>query len=104
HARCVRPPTRTARLGATRLAHHARSGLVERLPRHTVLSPGRAALGLVLPGHRADSGLSGARAVRTRGVTLGTRGSGLGARECAGSPRAPNPQPRAPNAPHPCPV
>src|SRR5438046_2562149 len=91
HARCVRPPARTARLGATRLAHHARSGLVERLPRHAVLPPGSAALGLVLPGHRADSGLSGARPVRARGVTLGTRGSGLGARECAGSPRAPNP-------------
>src|SRR5205807_10615514 len=89
--RCVRPPARASRWGPTRLAPHAGGGLVGRLPRHAVLPPGSAALGLVLPGDRADSGLSGARPVRARGLALGTRGSGFGARECAGSPRAPNP-------------
>src|SRR2546430_8350008 len=42
------PYTTLFRSGATRLAHHARGGLVERLSRDTLLSAGSAALGLVL--------------------------------------------------------
>src|SRR5439155_1145085 len=80
HARRVRPPAGSARLGPARLPHHARGGLVERIPRDAVLPPGCPPLGLVLSGHGADPGVSGAHAVRRhRGFSL--RGSGFGTRE-----------------------